>query len=61
MKESSTNDDNHLRLKAVEKQLAEDYNLSDVELVLPTKLFDEKYTLKIEDYNIELIYVGPCH
>lgn len=61
MKESSANDDNHPGLKAVERQLAEDYSFNDVELVLPTKLFDEKYTLKIENYDIELIYVGPCH
>ncbi|AJI53432.1 hypothetical protein [Francisella philomiragia] len=61
MKESSANDDNHPGLKAVERQLAEDYNFSDIQFVLPTKLFDEKYTLKIEGYNIELIYVGPCH
>lgn len=44
MKESSANDDNHPGLKAVERQLAEDYNFSDIQFVLPTKLFDEKYT-----------------
>ncbi|API86545.1 MBL fold metallo-hydrolase [Francisella uliginis] len=61
MKAPLENDKNNPGLKAVQKQLAEDYNFNDIELVLPTKLFDKQYTIDIEGNNIELIYVGPCH
>ena len=33
----------------------------DMELVLPTTLFDERYELDLDGTPVHLIYVGPCH
>jgi cyclase len=51
----------HPGVAAAGQQLAEDYNLDGVELVLPTTLFDTRYELDLDGTEAHLIYVGPCH
>jgi cyclase len=51
----------HPGVAAAGQQLAEDYNLDGVELVLPTTLFDTRYELDLDGTEVHLIYVGPCH
>jgi len=51
----------HPGVAAAGQQLAEDYNLDGVELVLPTTLFDTRYELDLDGTAVHLIYVGPCH
>jgi cyclase len=51
----------HPGLLAAGRQLQEDYNFEDIELVLPTTLFDERYDLDLDGTEAHLIYVGPCH
>jgi cyclase len=51
----------HPGLLAAGRQLQEDYNFDDIELVLPTTLFDERYDLDLDGTEAHLIYVGPCH
>jgi glyoxylase-like metal-dependent hydrolase (beta-lactamase superfamily II) len=51
----------HPGLLAAGRQLQEDYNFDDIELVLPTTLFDERYELDLDGTEAHLIYVGPCH
>jgi cyclase len=51
----------HPGVAAAGQQLAEDYNLDGVELVLPTTLFDTRYELNLDGTEVHLIYVGPCH
>jgi glyoxylase-like metal-dependent hydrolase (beta-lactamase superfamily II) len=51
----------HPGVAAAGEQLAEDYNLDGVELVLPTTLFDTRYELDLDGTEVHLIYVGPCH
>jgi cyclase len=51
----------HPGLLAAGRQLQEDYNFEDIELVLPTTLFDERYELDLDGTEAHLIYVGPCH
>ncbi|NLF40868.1 MBL fold metallo-hydrolase [bacterium] len=51
----------HPGVAAAGQQLAEDYNLDGVELVLPTVLFDTRYELNLDGTEVHLIYVGPCH
>ena len=51
----------HPGLLSAGVQLQEDYNFDDIELLLPTTLFDEKYELDLDGTAVHLIYVGPCH
>ena len=51
----------HPGVAAAGRQLAEDYNLDGVELVMPTTLFDVRYELDLDGTEVHLIYVGPCH
>lgn len=51
----------HPGLVAVGQQLSEDYNFDDIELVLPTTVFDTRYVLDLDGVVVHLIYVGPCH
>jgi glyoxylase-like metal-dependent hydrolase (beta-lactamase superfamily II) len=51
----------HPGVAAAGQQLAEDYNLDGVELVLPTTLFDTRYELDLDGTETHLIHVGPCH
>jgi glyoxylase-like metal-dependent hydrolase (beta-lactamase superfamily II) len=51
----------HPGLEAAGEQLLEDYNFDDIELVLPTTLFDARYELNLDGKQVHLIYVGPCH
>lgn len=51
----------HPGVAASGQQLAEDYDLDGVELVLPTTLFDTRYELDLDGTEAHLIYVGPCH
>lgn len=51
----------HPGVAAAGEQLAQDYNLDGVELVLPTTLFDTRYELDLDGTEVHLIYVGPCH
>jgi cyclase len=51
----------HPGVLAVGRQLHDDYNFDNIELVLPTTLFDERYELDLNGTEVHLIYVGPCH
>jgi len=51
----------HPGLEAAGEQLLEDYNFDNIELVLPTTLFDTRYELNLDGKEVHLIYVGPCH
>ncbi|MEE9181863.1 MAG: MBL fold metallo-hydrolase, partial [candidate division NC10 bacterium] len=51
----------HPGVLAAGEQLREDYNFDNIELVLPTTLFDERYELDLDGTPVHLIYVGPCH
>jgi cyclase len=51
----------HPGVLAAGRQLHDDYNFDDIELVLPTTLFDERYELDLDGTEVHLIYVGPCH
>ncbi len=42
-------------------QIAEDYDFSEVELVPPTILFDERLEIILDDIVVHIIHVGPCH
>jgi cyclase len=42
-------------------QLAEDYNFDGVELVPPTTLFDERMEVILDDEEVHILHVGPCH
>ena len=51
----------HPGVLAAGEQLREDYNFDNIELVLPTTLFDERYELDLDGTPVHMIYVGPCH
>lgn len=51
----------HPGVLAIARQLQQDYDFSDIKLVLPTTLFDERYVLDLDGTEVHLIYVGPCH
>ncbi len=51
----------HPGVVAAGEQLAEDCNFDNIELVLPTTLFDERHELDLDGTAVHLIYVGPCH
>jgi glyoxylase-like metal-dependent hydrolase (beta-lactamase superfamily II) len=46
---------------AAGKQLTEDYDLTGVELVFPTTVFDKRHELNLNGTQIHLTHVGPCH
>jgi cyclase len=43
------------------KQIAEDYDFAGVELVPPTTLFDDRMKIVLDDVEVHVIHVGPCH
>jgi cyclase len=51
----------HPGILALATQLQQGYDFSNIELVLPTTLFDERYVLNLDGMEVNLIYVGPCH
>jgi len=51
----------HPGLLAVARQLDENYDFDGIELVLPTILFDDQYTLDLEGMEVNVIYLGPAH
>ena len=51
----------HPGLFAAGTQLQEDYNFDEIELVFPTKLFDDRHEMDLDGLAVHLIYVGPCH
>jgi cyclase len=46
---------------AAANQLAEDYDFGAVELVPPTTLFDNSLELILDDAEVHVLHVGPCH
>lgn len=51
----------HPGVYAVAQQLSEDYNFNGVELVPPTTLFDDRLEIILDDVEVHIIHVGPCH
>jgi glyoxylase-like metal-dependent hydrolase (beta-lactamase superfamily II) len=51
----------HPGVAAAGLQLREDYDFDDIELVLPTTVFEARYELDLDGTEVHLIYVGPCH
>jgi glyoxylase-like metal-dependent hydrolase (beta-lactamase superfamily II) len=51
----------HPGVAAAGLQLLEDYNFDDIELLLPTTVFEARYELDLDGTEVHLIYVGPCH
>ena len=51
----------HPGLLRMAQQVKGDYNFDDIELVVPTTLFDERHELDLDGITANLIYVGPCH
>ena len=45
----------------VDTRLQQDYGFNDIELALPTTLFDERHVLNLDGTEVDLIYVGPCY
>ena len=43
------------------RQLAEDYDFGKVELVPPTTLFDDRLDIILDDVEVQILHVGPCH
>ena len=51
----------HPGVVAAARQLQEDYDFAEVELVPPTTLFDDRLVVNVDHIEAHLIYVGPCH
>jgi len=51
----------HPGVVSAARQLKEDYDFSEVVLVPPTTLFDDRLTVELDDMEVHLIHVGPCH
>ena len=51
----------HPGLVAAGRQLDEDYDFSGIELVPPTTLFDDRLEIMLDDAEVHIIHVGPCH
>ena len=51
----------HPGIVAAGQQLDEDYDFGKVELVPPTTLFDDRMVVNLDDLDVHLIHVGPCH
>ncbi len=42
-------------------QIAEDYDFSEVKLVPPTTLFDDRLEIILDATEVHILHVGPCH
>jgi glyoxylase-like metal-dependent hydrolase (beta-lactamase superfamily II) len=42
-------------------QIAQDYDFSEVELVPPTTLFDDRLEITLDGLEVQVLHVGPCH
>ncbi len=51
----------HPGVVAAASQLAEDYDFDKVELVPPTTLFDDRLDITLDDTEVQILHVGPCH
>ena len=51
----------HPGVLAMATQLRQDYDFEGIRLTLPTTLFDERLVLNLDDTEVHLIHVGPCH
>jgi cyclase len=51
----------HPGIVASARQLKEDYDFSGFRLVTPTTLFDDSLITNLEDVEVHIIHVGPCH
>lgn len=51
----------HPGVVATAKQLKEDYDFTDFRLVPPTTLFDDRLIINLDDVEVHIIHVGPCH
>jgi len=51
----------HPGVVASARQLKEDYDFSGFRLVTPTTLFDDRLITNLEDMEVHIIHVGPCH
>jgi cyclase len=51
----------HPGVLAMATQLRQDYDFEGIKLTLPTTLFDERLVLNLDDTEVHLIHVGPCH
>jgi cyclase len=51
----------HPGVVASARQLKEDYDFSGFRLVTPTTLFDDSLITNLEDVEVHIIHVGPCH
>ncbi|UCD58051.1 MAG: MBL fold metallo-hydrolase [Candidatus Hydrogenedentota bacterium] len=46
---------------AMLQEAMEPFDFSGIKLTPPTRLFDERLTLEIDDREVQLIHVGPAH
>jgi glyoxylase-like metal-dependent hydrolase (beta-lactamase superfamily II) len=51
----------HPGIVGAARQLAEDYDFGGVELVPPTTLFDDRLDIILDDVEVQILHVGPCH
>ncbi|WP_158969423.1 MBL fold metallo-hydrolase [Chachezhania sediminis] len=51
----------HPGVFAAAKQIAEDYEFRGVHLVPPSVLFDDRLKVVLDDVEVHIIHVGPCH
>ena len=51
----------HRGMAAMGRQLLEDYDFRLMELATPTALVDDTLVLHLDDTEVHVIYVGPCH
>jgi cyclase len=51
----------HPGLLAAAKQLDSSFDFGGIELVLPTTLIDDEYTIDLDGVEVHVIYVGPAH
>ena len=43
------------------RQLTEDYDFDGIELIPPTTLFDDRLDVTLDDVEVQILHVGPCH
>lgn len=43
------------------QQCFKDFDFSNITLTPPTRVFDDRFTLSIDDDPVELVYLGPAH
>ena len=51
----------HPGVVASARQLKEDYDFNGFRLVPPATLFDDRLVVNLEDMEVHIIHVGPCH